>query len=156
MTPVFYGIDDSALPMHPLKLLGHILIEMDAFKEGVKQPTKKKTRLMIKDVWVERFFTEIVQNCSSPLTRAQAKKTYLISKYILITLVIGEINPTSQELQHFGPYVMNNHDKRVRTEKIEVHRSVDKSNCMFKNKNVMSGGHNIFREVGRHLCTDRW
>ena len=37
MPPVFYGIDNSALPMHPLKVVGDVDIKADMLKEAVKQ-----------------------------------------------------------------------------------------------------------------------
>jgi hypothetical protein len=49
MTPVLSGIHDRTLTVHLSQFGGHVLVESDFFKEGVKKPIQEKPGFLIQD-----------------------------------------------------------------------------------------------------------
>jgi hypothetical protein len=78
VTAIFNGIDHRSLPMKLLQCFGHIFIKSDIFKEGVKNPAKKESRLMLKHRWVISFFSKKIHEISRCLKFT--KGSFLISQ----------------------------------------------------------------------------
>lgn len=56
MSPIFDGIDNGSIPVHPFQRFGHVFIKPHALKEPVEQPIQEKTGLVLQNKRVKGFF----------------------------------------------------------------------------------------------------